>query len=153
MALPHFDHLTLTPFLLCVLSHPSQTPGVCYLRKISNNPASAQTALAPTMQLWLKPNSCPLIKSKQPLTKLLACYLRAANHLINLGSPDVRRAMGLLPLLCGSRMDKRLGSAPNSIQGKLNTRTQCCILLGWETEEVACTVRPNTGLLAPKLCK
>lgn len=35
-------------------------------------------------------NSCFLIKSKQPLTELLPCYLTPASHLISLCSPDAQ---------------------------------------------------------------
>lgn len=53
ITLPHCDqHLTLTPFLLCVLFHTSQIPGFI-IEKTSHQPARAQTYTHITPGHWL----------------------------------------------------------------------------------------------------
>ena len=51
-----------------------------------------------------EPNSCFLIKSKQPLAELLPCYLTPATHLINPCSPDAEAHSGSLYTSIGSRL-------------------------------------------------
>lgn len=57
--------------------------------KISHRPSCAQTYTCIPLQSC-QLNSCFLIKSKQPLTELLPCYLTPATHLISLCSPDAQ---------------------------------------------------------------
>lgn len=57
--------------------------------KIPRRPSCAQTHTCIPLQSC-QLNSCFLIKSKQPLTELLPCYLTPATHLISLCSPDAQ---------------------------------------------------------------
>lgn len=87
--LPHCDqHLTLTPSFYYVPFSFFLSPKFI-IGKIPRRPSCAQTYTCIPLQSC-QLNSCFLIKSKQPLTELLPCYLTPATHLISLCSPDAQ---------------------------------------------------------------
>lgn len=106
ITLPHRDrHLTLTPFSLCVLffsPHISNTRGGLLLRENNITPSAVRDKHR--LAYLAEPNSCFLIKSKQPLAELLPCYLTPATHLINPRSPDAEARSGSLYTSIGSRL-------------------------------------------------